>query len=90
MDENQQSSVQQEFIRLFPSTREGGEVKAERFIELVQVNQMLLQQLIQQIPQNEQPQNGPQSKQLITKRTPSTTKQTIIEIWESKTCGDSQ
>ena len=73
MDENQQPTAQQALEKLSPGTRGGErEMKVKRFIGLVQVNHLLLQQLIQ-IPN------------FVT---PSTTKQTISKLWRSKTCGD--
>ena len=75
MDENQQPSVQQELERLFPSTK--GRRRGDENRELHKVGA------------------GESSASTTTDTntsfaTPSTTHQTIAEIWGSKACGDSQ
>ena len=74
MDEKQQSSVQRELERLFPSTRGGGRGGANR--ELYEVGAGDL--------------SASKTTGTNTSfATRSTTKQTIAEVWVLKTCGDS-
>ena len=75
IDENQQPSVQQELERLFSSTRgEGRRVESREF---------------HRVSAGESSASTTTDSN-ISFTTPSTTKQTVAEIWGSKTCGDYQ
>ena len=73
MDENQQTSVQQELEKLLPSTRGEGRGSKSRELHRVGAGESLA---------------STATDTNTSFATPSTTKWTISEIWESKTCGD--
>ena len=75
LDENQQLFVQQELERLFSSTWGGGRGGESRDLHRVGADKSSA---------------STTTDTNTSFATPSTTKQTISEIWGSKTCGDSQ
>ena len=72
MDEKQQSSVQQELERLFPSQRGGGMGGERRELHMVGAFESSA---------------SATTDTNTSFATPSTAKWTIAEIWGSKTCG---
>ena len=75
IDENQQPSVQQELEKLFSSTRGGGRGAESRELHRVGADESSA---------------STTTDTNISSATPFTAKRTIVEIWASKTCGDSQ
>ena len=75
MDKNQQSSVQQDLERLFPSTRGGGRGAESRELNRFDAGKS----------------SASTTTDTNTRfATPCTAKRTIAEIWGPKTCGDAQ
>ena len=75
INENQKPSVQQVLESLFPSARGGGRIVENRELHRVGAGESSA---------------STTTDTNISFTTPSTTKQTIAEIWGSKTSGDSQ
>ena len=74
MVENPHPSVKQGLGRLFPSTRDAGRGGESRVLHRVGAGESSA---------------STTTDTNISFATPSTTKQTVAEIWESKSCGDS-